>query len=256
MAHLHEVLAVESELDKVYKKVLEETDHVFRQKPDHFLSTVKTYEPYDENDMERGEVDRKAMVTTVRRKLEYMFQHVVRFVDAVFQKEATNQQAVADIEIDGVEIARNVPATMLLGLENKIAMWRRVIDNAPTLAPGIEWEKDNTEGDDVWKMTYPLERRRTKKTIGYQVIVPATDKHPAQVEKWPEDVPVGKFIEMHKSGMLSPAEKSDLLDRIDRLLQAVKQARQRANTCEVDKRKIGSALVEYILDKKDIPVQR
>ena len=47
--------------------------------------------------------------------------------------------------------------------------------------------------------------------------------------------------------MISPSEKSVLLSRIDKLIMAVKQARQRANTQEVVKTTIGKEIFNYIM---------
>ena len=50
--------------------------------------------------------------------------------------------------------------------------------------------------------------------------------------------------------MMSPAEKSDLLSRVDKLGQAIKQARQRANMAEVQDIHVGESITSYILDGK------
>ena len=46
--------------------------------------------------------------------------------------------------------------------------------------------------------------------------------------------------------MISPAEKSAILGRLDKLTRAVKKARQKANTAEVTKVTIGEELFKYI----------
>ena len=46
--------------------------------------------------------------------------------------------------------------------------------------------------------------------------------------------------------MISPAEKSALLGRIDKLIQATKKARQQANAAEVVNREIGRKIMDYI----------
>ena len=52
--------------------------------------------------------------------------------------------------------------------------------------------------------------------------------------------------------MLSIGKKSALLEQVDRLLSAVKQARSRANTVEVDKtKKMAKALADFLLAPLD-----
>ena len=74
----------------------------------------------------------------------------------------------------------------------------------------------------------------------------ATKEHPAQVESITTDVAIGKITVNNWSGMLSPAQKSILLGKIDTLIRAVKKARQRANTTEVVKVNIGDKLFDFI----------
>lgn len=247
MGKLHELLAVEEQLGGAAKKVLAESATTFSKKPDHFQGFVKRYEPFVtgvENDRPSEE---KAMVTTVDAKLDYTFDALTPWLDAVLQKEATNQTATADLDVDGVVLARGLPATFLLGLETKLKDLREVCDHIPTLQPGIVWEADPSQGDGVYKTAHPIERLRTEKAMKAVVLYPHSDKHPAQVKEVTEDVNVGKFIDIHWSGMYSPAQKSALLGRIDTLLRAVKQARQRANCAEIVPVAIGDTLKQFLL---------
>lgn len=70
----------------------------------------------------------KAMVTTVFDKLIYNAASNVRAIDSYYQKEATNQEARADIIIDETTLAMSVPATVLLGLETRLAELRKVYE--------------------------------------------------------------------------------------------------------------------------------
>lgn len=87
---------------------------------------------------------------------------------------------------------------------------------------------------------------RTEKQVKFVTLAPATDKHPAQVKDWTEDVPVAKVETVAYSGMWTVQQKADALDRLDVLLQAVKKARQRANTAEVVDGHIGAALMAFV----------
>lgn len=248
MAKLHEVLAVESGLQTAAKKINEETIKTFGKKDEHFVETTRMVNHFAEEDQKLDTVETKAMITTVFDKLIYTANPNIRAMDAYLQKEATNQKASADIVVDDVTLATAVPATVLLGLETKLADLRTVYEAIPTLAPGPAWELDKSAraAGGVYKASAPDVTFRTKKTVKPIIMAPATDHHPAQVQAVQEDVPTAKIITSHRSGMITPAQKSDLLERIDKLLRAVKRARQRANSTEVEKRQIGLALFNFI----------
>lgn len=248
MPKLHEVIAVEGELEGTYKKILEETKGVFQHHSDLFTGFSSRYEPFDEDDLERDAVEKdKHMESTVPEKLAYMFSHVIKYIDCVAQKDATNQKAVADIIVDDITIASDVPSTTLLGLESKLRIWKSVLDTIPTLAAGIEFSEYPDMGENVWKRAKPEQTFRTHKEPKSKVLYEATDKHPAQIEKWTEDVNVGKTVKESWCGVLSSRQKNALLSKLDKLSRAVKQARQRANATDVEKVEIGQALVNYIM---------
>lgn len=248
MAKLHEVLAIEQGLQTAARKINEETIRTFDKKDEHFVETTRTVSHFAEEDQKLDTTESKAMVTTVFDKLLYTVGPNVRALDAYLQKEATNQKAFADIVIDDKVIATAVPATVLLGLETKIAELRAVYEKIPTLAPGPTWVVDHTsrKAGGVYRSENPDVTFRTKKTVKPIIMAPATDHHPAQVQAVSEDVPVARITTQHWSGMITSAQKSDLLGRVDKLLRAVKRARQRANSTEVEKRQIGKVLFDFI----------
>jgi hypothetical protein len=247
MAHLHELLAVEGALKGRAAEMLAEAEVTFTKKQDHFLGLEKTYTPFDEKDAPLGGVEeRKELAETVISKLEWVQGHVVEYLDAVLQKELTNQTARADLEIDGVILAGDLPATFLLGLETKLQQVRKCFAAAPTMQPGVDWRLDPALGDHVHRAVHDRQNFRTKKTIQHKVLVQPTKEHPAQIEKWTEDIPVGRITQRWWTGTLSVARKAQLLGRIDKLIDSCRQARQRANTAEVVGRNIGSILFNYI----------
>ncbi|HUW22255.1 MAG TPA: hypothetical protein VMW41_06355 [Candidatus Bathyarchaeia archaeon] len=245
MSKLHELLAVEGDLEGTYRKIIEETTTTFSKKPDHFFGFIRTLEWFTEGMPDHPE-EHKAMDTTVSDKLAYQEKHLIRYLDAVMQKESTNQKAVADLIVDGKTIAEKVPATFLLGLESKLKYIRSSYQAIPTLPPGIEWTPDDQKGENIFKRVHPEEQYKTKTEIVPQILYEATKEHPAQVEKISETKNVGLFSRHVWSGMLTPAKKSYILGRIDILIRATKKARQRANATEVEKCHIGKVLFDFI----------
>lgn len=130
---LHEVLAVEADLEGA-AKILDEALVTFNKKVDHFSGHHKTLKMFDEARVteEEGAEEHKEIVTTVDQKLAYLTKPIAKWWDALAQKERTNQEARADLVIDGEVLLEQVPATMLLGLESRLRMVRNVFDAIPT----------------------------------------------------------------------------------------------------------------------------
>ena len=247
-AMLHELLAVQGDLEGKYKKMREEAIETFTKRKTHFGGYHKTLRMFAETDkaQEAAGEDHKELTETVDAKLDYIHSDIVRLMDALLQKESTNQNAKADLVVDGIVLGTNLPATWLLGMETKLKEIRDVYESIPTLDPGVKWELDPVAGKNVYRSAHPEVKSKTVQDIAYKVLQPATKEHPAQVETWKENKPVGEYVTNHISGAISPARKSVLLGRIDNLLRAVKKARMRANNTPVEKIRIGKQLISYI----------
>lgn len=252
MAKLHEVLAVLSELAGAAKNILAETLVTFTKKTEHFSGFHRRYEPFDEAEKlaAAAETTSRELVTTVDDKLRYMFGHLVTYANAEAQRDATNQKASAPIVIDGKLLMTDVPGTWLLGMEKRMVEWRAVLLAIPTLPPGEAWIPDSTRGAHVYTHPRSKESLRTRKTVQHKILVQPTKEHPAQLEKWNEDVPCGKWIVEEWAGAMTPAEKSELLARFDKLSRAIVQARMQANNVDVVAIQPMQKLVDYVLDGK------
>lgn len=248
MPKLHELLAAEASVAGAYNSISEETLKVFG-KPDHFMKQTTATSYFAEAEKNLDTFETKDSVTTVTERLNWQLGDAFKsYFDILAQKDATNQMAKADVELDGKVFLTGVPATYLLTLETKIGDLRKKFEAIPTLQPGPLWVEDAGEGK--WRTAEAQVSFKTKKTIRPIILVAPTDKHPAQVEKISEDVPVAKIERTTWSGMWTSTEKSDLLARLDALLIALKQARQRANTQEVVKLQVGKRLSDYLLTGK------
>lgn len=80
------------------------------------------------------------------------------------------------------------------------------------------------------------------------VLYAATPEHPAQTQLITEDVLAGYWSTVKQSGAMPATEKLALLERIDKLLRAVKDAREAANMIdEVKVPDVGAAIFNYLL---------
>lgn len=246
MAVLHELLAVEADLQNTVTALINDGITTLSKKPDHFLGHNKSTHFLEASRSGEDTSEDKLVVTTVDEKLDYVFEHVVKYYDALIQKEATNGLAKADLIVNGKVLAKDVPATMLLGLETRLKQIRALCAAAPTLPPAVRWELDPNTGKGIFRSP-PATTFKTEKTVKHKVLVEATKEHKAEIEKWNEDVPVARVDTIQFSGMWTVHYKAEVLDRIEQLMVGVKQSRQRANIVEVDKRTIGKELIEFIL---------
>ena len=243
MSKLHALLAVEPDKKGVAEKILTETIATFSKKMDHFYGQLRHYETQNEED-EMFADEKKEMVTTVKDKVEYTESSLTDLVDLLYQKEDANLSAKADLDVDGLTLAKDIPATVLLNLESRLKVIRQMYMEIPTLSPDEEWEFDSSTNTykSKPKVTYI-----TKKVQEALVLYPATDKHPAQVKEITKDIRQGTWTTTKWSGAITPVQKSELLARVDKLVQAVKVARVKANDQEVDtSKRIGKKLFDYI----------
>lgn len=246
MTKLHEILACEGDIQATAQSLMTETINTFSKKVDHFIGQTRRLTMIEESRQAENAEEDKPLVTTVLDKLDYIKRPVCKYWDTLYRKESTNQHAAADLIVDGTVLAKDVPATYLLGMERRLKDLRDMVLTAPTLNPSATWERDEVAGPGRWRSSKPEKRLKTEKVLRFKVMVEPQDKHPAQVEKWFEDAPVGTIEVQSFSGMLPPAGKSRILERIDNLILAVKSARQRANTAEVTEDKIAEVLWTYM----------
>lgn len=254
MGKLHELIAVEKDRKATAAKIIEETETTFAKKQSLFAGFTRVYETKTD-DNERFDSEESQVVTTVPDKLDYFEEHIENLLDVILQKETTNVEARGDVTItsrDGtaIELAKDVPVSALVQMENLLESIRnKVYDNIPTLDPKNKWEIDAQAGKNRFR-TKEQRKRKTRKHQDFLVVVPATKEHPAQVKEVVKDIYTGDWVETHFSGMISPAEKSELLGRVSTLIESVKKARARANGIDVKDVHIGKRLFQYIRSGK------
>lgn len=251
MSKLHEVLAVEAGLQGQATKITDEAIAAFKGKPHLFQGKLRTLELFAGDDevskaaAEAAERQEQILVTTVPDKLSYVWKTLIPYWDALAQKEATNQQAKADVVVNGTTILTNVPVTLLLSMESKLQKLRQLYEVIPTLEPNIAWQDAPELGANI-KRGPENTTLKTAKEVNYRIVVPATDKHQAQVVPQEQVKNVGVYKSTTTSGLITPSQKSLWLGRIDELVRAVTQARQRANEQEIVRINAADAFARYI----------
>lgn len=182
--------------------------------------------------------------------LEQMAGTVTRFYDLQLTMDEADTRARADVVIttsDGTErtLLRDVPVTTLMFLEKRLKTdIETFIRKLPTLDPSRDWHESGTPG--VYQ-TEPTETISTTKTKRWAETSPATKEHKAQVIVWDDDVRAGVWRSTLLSGALPPERLGQVLERLYQLRDAVSAARERANQVEVEDRRMGDALMDFIL---------
>jgi hypothetical protein len=133
--------------------------------------------------------------------------------------------------------------TYLLFLEKQLTDLHTFVKKLPVLDASESWLRDDST--DSWR-TEPVRTIRTKKVPRNHVKAEATEKHPAQVEVYYEDIAVGYWTTVKFSGALPAKRVNEILDRVLALQTAVKFAREEANNMEAADQRIGGAVFDYL----------
>jgi hypothetical protein len=243
MPRLNQIIAIQAGKKTQAKETLTEAYQKLK-KPDLISGLVRTYQPRDEEGEQLPE-ERKMPQLKVNEVIRLVAHDLNEMFDVVATQDWANTQAKADVVVDGQALLKNVPVTHLLFLEKQLIDLRTFVDSLPTLDPAEEW--DYRQEFDC-HVSRPSRTHRTKKVPRNHVKYEATKEHPAQVEMYMEDVWVGTWTLTKFSGSIPAATRNAMADRVRKLLDAVKAAREDANGLEVKPQKMGNTILDYIFD--------
>ncbi|HEU5230696.1 MAG TPA: hypothetical protein VFU49_22935 [Ktedonobacteraceae bacterium] len=238
---LNQVIAIEKGTKSRSLQDLTEAHHSL-QKPALLSGISRMYRPRDEEGEQLPPESTRVQLRAeeiIRQTAEVL----TKLFDVVATKDWANCKAKADVVVEGQTLLKDVPATYLLFLEKQLVDLHTFIKKLPILDASEMWAYDASA--DCWA-TEPVQTMRTKKIPRNHVKAEATDKHPAQVEVYYEDVSVGTWRTIKFSGSLPARRVHDLLARVERLQEAVKFAREEANNLEVEEQKLGEKLFQYL----------
>jgi hypothetical protein len=241
MPKLNQIIAVEKGIKSRSMQELTEAHHAL-QKPALLSGISRTYRPKDEEgetlppESTKVQVKAQEMIRKTAEVLQKLF-------DVTATKDWANCKAKADIVVDGAVLLAQVPATYLLFLEKQLVDIYTFVRKLPVLDDADTWVFDPSA--DCWA-TEPVQTLRTKKVPRNHVKAEATEKHPAQVDVYYEDTTVGYWRTVKFSGALPAQRVNALLERVEKLQQAVKFAREEANNSEVEEQKVGEVIFNYL----------
>lgn len=241
MARLNQIIAVEKGVKSRSFQELTEA-HQKLQKPALLAGLARTYRPRDDE----GE-QLPPESTRVQVRAEELIREtgaiLTRLFDVTATKDWANCVARADVVVDGVTLLSQVPVSYLLFLEKQLSDLHTFVKKLPVLDAAETWNFDASA--DCYA-TEPVQTVRTKKIPRNHVKAEATEKHPAQVEVYYEDVIVGFWRTVKFSGALPARRVTELLERVEKLQAAVKFAREAANNIEAPEQKLGEKVFQYL----------
>lgn len=178
--------------------------------------------------------------------VEKFVQSCSEFLDLAATQDYANTEAKATIAIDGQTIIADVPVSYLLFLEKQLQDMKTFIAALPVLSIDKDWQHDPNRGCYV---TSPKETVKTKKITDFVVAYEATEHHPAQIKEVSKDVVEGIWSLIEFSGALPQDRVNLMMRRVDMLQKAVIQAREAANSQEVQQRQVANAVFSYLFAK-------
>lgn len=241
MTKLNQIVALEKGLKSRAESEITKIYHVL-QKTALFTGLSRMYQPKDE-DGDHLPAEKTIVQTTVKDQLDAAAKHLSNLFDVVATKEWGNTAAMADVVVDGQVLIHDAPVPYLLFLEKQLVNWRTMVSKLPILDAAELWTFD--EGNSQWR-TEPTETQRSKKVLRALELSPATDRHPAQVQTYNEDVPVGTWVTTKFSGAVPAQRQYELTQRANKLIDAVKSAREEANGVEVTQQKVATQVFDYL----------
>lgn len=238
---LNQVVAIEKGVKSKAAENLTGHYHTL-QKPALLSGISRTYVPKHEDGDQLPAESTKVQVK-VHEILGEVSTTLTRLFDVTATKEWGNTHAASNVTVDGKAILSAVPVSYLLFLEKQLVDVRTLVSKLPTLDPAEHWAYDEYNGIYQTAATQTL---KTKKVLKNHVKAEATDKHPAQVDTYTEDVPVGTWTTVKTSGAVPQTMVKEYLQRVEQLLTAVKEAREHANSIEVSDVEVGEAVFTYL----------
>lgn len=241
MAKLNQIIAVSKGVKSDTLAAFTQAHREVQKQP--LLSGIsRTYQPKDDEgerlpaESTRVQLTAQSVIADVRTSLTRLF-------DVVATLDTANTVAKADVTVDGRTILRDVPVSYLLFLEKQLTDVHTFVAKLPVLDPAVNWTFSQAAG---YYAADAVQTTRTTKVPRNHVLAEATEKHPAQVQVYHEDIIVGTWTTVRFSGALPATEIRSMLERVTKLREAVKMAREEANGTEVVDQHIGDAVLGYL----------
>jgi hypothetical protein len=239
---LNQVIAIEKGIKQRNNDVGSEL-YKAAQKPVLFNGFAKKYKPLKE-DGEQFPAEAAKVQMTVKQLLKDNSKVLAELLDVTATKDFANCAAKANVVVDGKVLVEQAPATYLLFLEKQLIDLHTLALTLPVLDSAEDWTLDPNA--DLYK-TNVTQTSKTKKVQKSLVLIAPTVAHPGQAVLITEDEMVGNWDTVKLSGAMPKPDKEKLVEKIEKLQKAVKQAREEANVSPAIDVKVADKLLAYLL---------
>ena len=208
----------------------------------------KVYIPLDpEAPQSAREPDKfQRVALTVTEALELAQQAAAPMLDMMITKDATNQEANADLIVGGTVVKEKVPVSFLLWLDGWLDEWRvKQIAILPVLNPTMRWHPDNSRSG-LWLGDTERVPRFLKKWTSLK-LHDGNEKFKPEAQAIQDEVLVGHYDTVPMSGSITEDRKRQLMANVETLQAAVKDAIARANRTTAVETEIGQTLMGLLL---------
>ncbi|HVT97833.1 MAG TPA: hypothetical protein VHE33_10015 [Acidobacteriaceae bacterium] len=243
------LIAINGSLKEEADKARDQIAAVARQ-ADFMDGFEKTWQPLTEPDNPHAPPKRQGDSKRVRVTAEEVLSQLQRVMTAKWDTSLTldtgNVGSVADVRVDGEVLLRNVPVGHLLYLARELDKIGEIVTAIPVLANDKEWTADGTPAG-IHRTARPVVQYSTDKEPYVLVLSPATAQHPQRDQVMTRDVQDGWYTTTAFSGALTFDRKARIIERVAKLQAAVKEAREEANTRQVEEQHEGDVIFGYLL---------
>ena len=246
MARLNQIIAIANTKKTKVATALSAINSVL-SRADLFSGLDRKYQSLDDEG-EKLPPETKIIQKTASEVIVAAKSELTELLDVIATQEFANCDAKADIVVDGVTVARQVPVSYMLFLEKQVDVVKGIVQKIPVLTQDVKWNRSVSDNNIF--VTDPVTTNRTKKVPKSFTKSPATEYHPAQVEMFTEDVIVGTWSKIDTSSAIPASERDAMLKKIESLREAVKMAREEANSITVTDQKIGKSVLDFVFGNK------
>ncbi len=241
---LNQVVAVEKGVKTRTQLEITKAYHM-AQKPVLFNGFTKSYQRLKEEN-ENFPPENKLVEVKVTTLLNTVRKNMAELFDVTATKDWANCTAKADIVVDDVVLYPSVPATYLLFLEKQLVDMATFVKTLPVLDPTEEWNLDNVSNTYKTIATQTIKTKKVQKPL---VLLEPTDKHPGNAIVITDDVNVGHWNNIKMSGAIKEEDREALVLRVEKLIKAVKFARETANYSVAPEINVSDRLLGWVFAK-------
>lgn len=220
--------------------------HALAKRDELMAGHQKTYRPRSEDGVQFPAQSQRVRLTA-DEVLTQAQQLLTRKWDLGLTLDTANAAARADVHVPGQAAAllMRVPVGHLLYLEKELEKLHGLVASLPALDQEKDWSREGTEPGQ--HKSAAVEQVKTEKIPYNWGRKNGSANFQEQVDVLTRDEVIGTTTTVTFSGKIHPKRKAVLLERLSTLRNAVKMAREEANSAHAEDQKEGPAIFGWLL---------